>query len=276
MEPSTADAWLGLVVGGMISIAGIAIAYLLYVRRPGDHAALAERLPRLHGFLCNKWYFDELIDALVVRPDRSRSAGSPTRSSSASSCRGSSSAATDGVVAAPASVVRGAQSGYRARLRAVAGRRLRRPGPLLPGAEHERASMLIRCCSGSARGRADRAAPAGRLARWVAVARARGRRSSWRSSLVADFEPAPAGCSTSSTRPGSRAGRPLPARRGRDEPVPGPAHRRALVRRRRSGRRCASGIGPRLFFLWFGLAETAVARRVPRPGPGRCSSSSST
>ncbi len=66
--PSVADSWIGLAVGGLISIAGIAIAYWLYVANPGVTARLVERLPRLHDFLLNKWYFDELLDALVYRP----------------------------------------------------------------------------------------------------------------------------------------------------------------------------------------------------------------
>jgi NADH-quinone oxidoreductase subunit L len=68
MEPSTTSAWEGLAVGGAISIVGIFIAYLCYVRRPGVTVALAHRFRRLHAFLFNKWYFDELQDALVYRP----------------------------------------------------------------------------------------------------------------------------------------------------------------------------------------------------------------
>jgi NADH-quinone oxidoreductase subunit L len=68
IEPSTASAWEGLAVGGAISIIGIGIAYLCYVRRPGVTVALARRYRRLHAFLFNKWYFDELQDALVYRP----------------------------------------------------------------------------------------------------------------------------------------------------------------------------------------------------------------
>jgi NADH-quinone oxidoreductase subunit L len=66
--PSTADAWLGLSVGGLISIAGITLAYYCYVVRPGVTVRLAERMRRLHSFLAHKWYFDELFDALVYRP----------------------------------------------------------------------------------------------------------------------------------------------------------------------------------------------------------------
>jgi NADH-quinone oxidoreductase subunit L len=68
IHPSTADAWIGLAVGGTISVIGIAFAYLCYVRRPGITLALAQRYRRLHDFLLNKWYFDELQNALVYRP----------------------------------------------------------------------------------------------------------------------------------------------------------------------------------------------------------------
>ncbi len=68
VEPSTLDSWIGLAVGGAISIVGIALAYLCYVARPGTTARLIERFGALHSFLLNKWYFDELIDALIYRP----------------------------------------------------------------------------------------------------------------------------------------------------------------------------------------------------------------
>jgi NADH-quinone oxidoreductase subunit L len=67
-HPSTGAEWLGLVVGGIISIAGITLAWWVYLRQPGTATRLRERFPRLHGFLVNKWYFDELYDALFVRP----------------------------------------------------------------------------------------------------------------------------------------------------------------------------------------------------------------
>jgi NADH-quinone oxidoreductase subunit L len=56
------------VIGGLISIAGIAVAHYCYVANPGVTGRLIARLPRLHRFLENKWYFDELQDALVYRP----------------------------------------------------------------------------------------------------------------------------------------------------------------------------------------------------------------
>ena len=66
--PSDGAEWLGLVVGGVISIAAIALAWWIYVRRPGTAARVRERFAGVHTFLVNKWYFDELYDALFVRP----------------------------------------------------------------------------------------------------------------------------------------------------------------------------------------------------------------
>ncbi len=68
IHPSTGADWFGLTIGGAISIVGIGIAYWLYVLRPEAPAALIRRLRPVHTFLVNKWYFDEAIDILVVRP----------------------------------------------------------------------------------------------------------------------------------------------------------------------------------------------------------------
>jgi NADH-quinone oxidoreductase subunit L len=68
VEPSVGASWAGLAIGAAVSLAGIGIAYLLYVVRPETPAALIRRLGPLHIFLVNKWYFDEAIDILVVRP----------------------------------------------------------------------------------------------------------------------------------------------------------------------------------------------------------------
>jgi NADH-quinone oxidoreductase subunit L len=68
VEPSTGAAWLGLVVGAVVGLSGIFIAFTLYVRRPGTSARLIERLRPVHTFLFHKWYFDEAIDLLFVRP----------------------------------------------------------------------------------------------------------------------------------------------------------------------------------------------------------------
>ncbi len=68
IHPSVAASWEGLGIGAAISLAGIGIAYWLYVARPETPAKLIRRFGALHTFLVNKWYFDELIDVVVVRP----------------------------------------------------------------------------------------------------------------------------------------------------------------------------------------------------------------
>jgi NADH-quinone oxidoreductase subunit L len=59
---------LGLVLGTVIGLAGIAIAYRVWVQRPGTAAAIRGRMRPAYELFVNKWYFDELIDVLVVRP----------------------------------------------------------------------------------------------------------------------------------------------------------------------------------------------------------------
>jgi NADH-quinone oxidoreductase subunit L len=68
LDISTGHNVLVLVGGAACSLLGIALAYQLYIRDPGSTRRLAERLPRLHGFLVHKWYFDEAYDILIVRP----------------------------------------------------------------------------------------------------------------------------------------------------------------------------------------------------------------
>ena len=68
IEPATGINVLVLVGGAVTSLAGIGLAWWMYVRRPGTSLELVRRLPRLHRFLSHKWYFDEAYDLLVVRP----------------------------------------------------------------------------------------------------------------------------------------------------------------------------------------------------------------
>jgi NADH-quinone oxidoreductase subunit L len=65
---SPGPAWRGLVVGAAIAVIGIAVAYRIWVAAPGTAASIRERIPAVYRFLVNKWYFDELIDYVVVRP----------------------------------------------------------------------------------------------------------------------------------------------------------------------------------------------------------------
>jgi NADH-quinone oxidoreductase subunit L len=51
-----------------VGAGGIALATVLYVMAPDWPARIAARFQGLYQFLLNKWYFDELYDALFVRP----------------------------------------------------------------------------------------------------------------------------------------------------------------------------------------------------------------
>ena len=67
-EPSGGLIGFGLILGTVVGLAGIALAYFVWVKNPGMSERIRERSRGVHTFLVNKWYFDELIDLLVVRP----------------------------------------------------------------------------------------------------------------------------------------------------------------------------------------------------------------
>jgi len=60
-------AWVKL-LPVVVAIAGIALAWLFYIRSPDLPGRLAEQLRALYLFFYNKWYFDELYDRVFVRP----------------------------------------------------------------------------------------------------------------------------------------------------------------------------------------------------------------
>jgi NADH-quinone oxidoreductase subunit L len=64
MHPPFLIHWLPLIV----SLLGLAWAYLFYIRRPDLPVKLAAAFPGVYQFLLNKWYFDELYNFLFVRP----------------------------------------------------------------------------------------------------------------------------------------------------------------------------------------------------------------
>jgi NADH-quinone oxidoreductase subunit L len=65
---ATGPSWLGLVIGALIAVAGIFIAFRIWIAQPGTSTQIRERFGAAYVFLSHKWYFDELIDFLVVRP----------------------------------------------------------------------------------------------------------------------------------------------------------------------------------------------------------------
>jgi NADH-quinone oxidoreductase subunit L len=68
ISPSNGMVWVGLILGAALAVIGIWIAYVVWVARPGTSAAIRTRFAPLYRLFVNKWYFDELIDAIVVRP----------------------------------------------------------------------------------------------------------------------------------------------------------------------------------------------------------------
>jgi NADH-quinone oxidoreductase subunit L len=52
----------------VMGLSGIAVAWLAYIWQPGIPAIAADRFRAIYRFLLNKWYFDELYDAVIVRP----------------------------------------------------------------------------------------------------------------------------------------------------------------------------------------------------------------
>jgi NADH-quinone oxidoreductase subunit L len=66
--PTTAQSWGGLALGAALGLAGIALAYQVWVRRPGTSERIRLRFAAVHRLFVNKWYFDELLDVAFVRP----------------------------------------------------------------------------------------------------------------------------------------------------------------------------------------------------------------
>jgi NADH-quinone oxidoreductase subunit L len=54
----------------VMGLAGILTAWVFYVAAPGIPVRLASTFQPVYQFLLNKWYFDELYDALFVKPYR--------------------------------------------------------------------------------------------------------------------------------------------------------------------------------------------------------------
>jgi NADH-quinone oxidoreductase subunit L len=59
----------------IVGLGGIALAYVMYMFAPSLPGSLARAFPGVHRFLLNKWYFDELYDAIFVRPAQALARG---------------------------------------------------------------------------------------------------------------------------------------------------------------------------------------------------------
>ncbi len=110
-HPTVAAEWRGLAIGAVISILGILIARYLWVTNPALPANLARRFRRVHDFCANAWYFDDLIDVLVVRPVQAFGA-KIADSFVENKVIGTFSAIATGTVRGAGAAVRISQSGY--------------------------------------------------------------------------------------------------------------------------------------------------------------------
>jgi NADH-quinone oxidoreductase subunit L len=74
-EHETAGLEIGLMAVSVgVALLGIFLAYVLYRRNPAWPAKIVAALPRLHRLVWNKYYVDEINDAVVVRPLKRASA----------------------------------------------------------------------------------------------------------------------------------------------------------------------------------------------------------
>jgi NADH-quinone oxidoreductase subunit L len=101
----------GLILGTVLGLGGIFVAYTVWVRRPGTSARWLERFAPLHRLFVNKWYFDEIIDTLIVRP--ALWFGRWGQSTfERTFVNGTLIGGTSGIVRAGSAAVRAAQSGF--------------------------------------------------------------------------------------------------------------------------------------------------------------------
>jgi NADH-quinone oxidoreductase subunit L len=62
--------WLVKVSPFLAMLLGLGTAWIFYLRRPSTPKEWATNAEPLYRFLLNKWYFDEIYDAVFVRPAR--------------------------------------------------------------------------------------------------------------------------------------------------------------------------------------------------------------
>jgi NADH-quinone oxidoreductase subunit L len=111
LEPSATTEWIGLLVGTLLGLAGIALAYRLWVRDVEAPARIRARLSGLYRLFVNKWYFDELIELVIVRPF-AWSGRFARNTFERLVVNGLLVGGTSGVVSAASAAVRAVQSGF--------------------------------------------------------------------------------------------------------------------------------------------------------------------
>ncbi|WP_022853757.1 NADH-quinone oxidoreductase subunit L [Thermodesulfatator atlanticus] len=57
-----------MAVSVAVGVLGIAVAYVVYVKKPELQRLVPEKFPKLYQYLYHKWYWDEIYDATIVKP----------------------------------------------------------------------------------------------------------------------------------------------------------------------------------------------------------------
>lgn len=110
LHPSTTTALIGMALGALMAVLGILVARQLWLKSPDSPGRIQARFSGVHTLLSNKYYIDEIIDFVIVRPSRWAGAvlaGGAERLIAGKAIIGS----TTGVVRAASAVVRTAQTG---------------------------------------------------------------------------------------------------------------------------------------------------------------------
>ena len=55
-------------ISTVVALSGIALAYLMYIKKSISPVALGEKFKTIHKFLLNKWYWDEIYHIIVLNP----------------------------------------------------------------------------------------------------------------------------------------------------------------------------------------------------------------
>ncbi len=63
-------AWGVMAFSALLSVVGIATAYVMYLRSPSVAEGVARTFSPVHRLLNNKWYVDEIYDAVLIQPLR--------------------------------------------------------------------------------------------------------------------------------------------------------------------------------------------------------------